>query len=82
MLTFEPSFVDSEDMFYAMFESDCSITAPPPPQGHEEEEESRKRQREEEPAAAEPVHALSAGKKPKQTAAGIIAGKAKSGAKA
>ena len=51
-------------------------------QGHEEEEESRKRQREEEPAAAEPVHALSAGKKPKQTAAGIIAGKAKSGAKA
>ena len=78
MVTFEPGFVDSEDMFYAMFESDCSIAAPPSQSVvREEEDESRKRQREEEPAAAEPVHALSTGKKPKQTAAGILAGKGK-----
>ena len=72
MLTFEPCFVDSEDMFYAMFEHDCSTsTTTRAAAGNEEEEESRKRQREE-PAAPEPVHALANNKKPKVTAAGVL----------
>jgi hypothetical protein len=73
MMTFEPSFVDSEDMFYAMFESDCCIAAP---RANEDEDESRKRQREaadDVAAPAEPVHALSTNKKPKPSAAAIIA---------
>jgi len=74
MLTFEPSFVDSEDMFYAMFENECCIAST---RANEEEDDSRKRAREEEPAAAEPVHAIAASKKAKPTAAAIIAGAAK-----
>jgi hypothetical protein len=74
MLTFEPSFVDSEDMFYAMFENECCIAST---RANEEKDDSRKRVREEEPAAAEPVHAIAANKKAKPTAAGIIAGAAK-----
>ena len=74
MITFEPSFVDSEDMFYVMFEHDCCIaaaTASATTAGVDDDDGSKKRHREDE--AAEPVHTLSTSKKPKATVAGIIA---------
>jgi hypothetical protein len=82
MVTFEPSFVDSEDMFYAMFESDCCIVAAAPHRrccGDEEEDDGtgKKRQREAVDDAAAPVHAISANKKAKPSAAGVIAAKSK-----
>ncbi len=72
MLTFEPSFVDSEDMFYAMFENECLVTRAP---ARDSTTNKRPAQEEDGPShEEEPSHALLP-KKAKTTAAAILAKK-------